>query len=70
MRRTTLFHDLYFALITLVLLISYFAFMAQITASQKPKLRCRIICVIKSKYEINKIYVVNSKYKILVLANL
>ena len=36
----------------------------------RQNLRCTVICVIKAKYEINKIYVVKAKYKILVIANL
>ena len=32
--------------------------------------RCTVICVIKTKYEINKIYVIKAKYMILVIANL
>ena len=29
----------------------------------RQNIRCTVICVIKAKYEINKIYVVKAKYK-------
>ena len=33
-------------------------------------IRCRVLCVIKAKYEINKIYAIKVKYKILAITNL
>ena len=32
--------------------------------------RCTVICVIKVKYDISKIYVIKARYKILVIGNL
>ena len=32
-------------------------------------IRCTVICVIKAKYEISKIYVIKAKYKVLVVGN-